>query len=66
MDTWTEQKYLKRFEMWFWKRMEKISWTDHVRNGEVLHRVKEDWNILQEQTEGMLIGLVTPCIGTVF
>jgi hypothetical protein len=26
--------------------MEKISWTDHVRNGEVLQRVKEKGNIL--------------------
>jgi hypothetical protein len=25
--------------MWFWRRMEKISWTDHVRNEEVLLRV---------------------------
>jgi hypothetical protein len=26
--------------------MEKISWTDRVRNEEVLHRVKEERNIL--------------------
>jgi len=26
------QKHLESFEMWYWKRMEKISWTDHVRN----------------------------------
>jgi alpha-D-ribose 1-methylphosphonate 5-triphosphate synthase subunit PhnL len=31
--------------MWCWRRMEKISWTDRVRN-EVLHRVKEERNIL--------------------
>jgi hypothetical protein len=28
--------------------MEKISWTDHVRNEEVLLRVKEQGNILHE------------------
>jgi len=28
--------------------MEKISWTDHVRNKEVLLRVKEQGNILHE------------------
>ena len=28
--------------------MEKISWTDHVRNEDVLHRVKEQRNILHE------------------
>jgi hypothetical protein len=34
--------------MWCWGRMEKISWTDHVRNVEVLLRVKEQRNILHE------------------
>jgi hypothetical protein len=28
--------------------MEKVSWTDHVRNAEELLRVKEQRNILQE------------------
>ena len=31
-----DQKYLESFEMWCWRRMEKISWTDHVRNEDVL------------------------------
>jgi len=31
--------------------MEKISWTDHVRNEEVLLRVKEQGNILHEISE---------------
>ena len=39
-ETWTlraaDQKYLESFEMWCWRRIEKISWTDHVRNEEVL------------------------------
>jgi hypothetical protein len=34
--------------MWCWRRMEKISWTDHVRNEEVLLRFKEQRNILHE------------------
>jgi hypothetical protein len=34
--------------MWCWKKMEKISWTDHVRNKDVLLRVKEQRNILHE------------------
>ena len=42
------QKYMSGFEMCFWRRMEKISWTDHVRNKEVLHRVKEERNNLQK------------------
>jgi len=43
-----DQKHLERFEMWCWRRMEKISWTDHVRNEDVLLRVKEQRNILHE------------------
>jgi hypothetical protein len=33
------------------RRLEKISWTDHVRNEEVLLRVKEQRNILHEIRE---------------
>jgi len=36
-----DQKYLESLEMWCWRRMEKISWTDHVRNEEVLLRANE-------------------------
>jgi hypothetical protein len=39
---------LKSIEIWYWRRMEKISWTDHVTNEEVLFRVKEQRNILHE------------------
>jgi hypothetical protein len=35
-ETWmlwaVEQKHLESFEMWCWRRMEKIIRTDHVRN----------------------------------
>jgi hypothetical protein len=51
-ETWTiravDRKHLESFEMWCWRRMEKISWTDHVRNVDVLLRVKEQRNILYE------------------
>ena len=51
-ETWTlrvvDQKHLESFEMWCWRRMEKISWTDHARNEEVLLKVKEQRNILHE------------------
>ena len=51
-ETWTlraaAQKYLESFEMWCWRRMEKISWIDNVRNEEVLFRVDEQRNILRE------------------
>jgi hypothetical protein len=41
------QKYLESFKIWCWRRMEKISWTDRVRNEELLYRVKEERNILR-------------------
>jgi hypothetical protein len=48
-ETWTlrevDQNDLESSGMWCWRRM-KISWTDRVRNEEVLHRVKEGRNIL--------------------
>jgi hypothetical protein len=51
-ETWTlravDQKHLESFKMWCWRRMEKISSTDHVRNEDVLLRVKEQRNIVQE------------------
>jgi hypothetical protein len=35
-ETWTfwkvDQKHLEGFEMRCWRRMEKINWTDHVKN----------------------------------
>jgi hypothetical protein len=48
-----DQKHLERFETRCWRRMEKTSCTGHVRNEEVLLRVKEQRNILLElKTEG--------------
>jgi hypothetical protein len=49
-DTWTlrkvDQKYLESFKIRWWGNIETISWTDRVRKAGVLHRVKEDRNIL--------------------
>jgi len=55
-ETWTlratDQKHLECFEMWCWRRMEKLSWTDRMRNEEVLLRVNEQRNILHEIRNG--------------
>jgi hypothetical protein len=55
-EIWTlkkvEQKYLERFEMWCWRRMEKISWTDRVKNAEVLHRAGKERNIQRTVKSG--------------
>ena len=49
-ETWklraVDQKHLESSEVWCWRRMEKIRWTYHVSNEEVLLRVKEQRNIL--------------------
>lgn len=43
--TWTvareELRRIKTFEMWCYKRIERISWTDKITNEEVLERVSE-------------------------
>ena len=51
-ETWAlraaDQKHLGTSEMWCCRRMEKISWTDHISNEIVLLRVTEQRNILHE------------------
>ena len=51
-EKWTlrtgDQEHLESFKIWCWRRMGKISYTDHVRNEEVLLRIKEQKNILHE------------------
>jgi len=51
-ETWAiqavDQKHIESSEIWWWRRMEKISSTDHVSNEEVLLRVKEQRNTLNE------------------
>jgi hypothetical protein len=46
--------------------MEKISWTDRVKNEGTLGRVKKEMNILLSIKRGRLSDLVTSCIGTAF
>jgi hypothetical protein len=59
-ETWTfqevDQIYLESIAVLCCRRMEMISWTNHVRNEEVLQRVKEERNIPtnNEKKEGKL------------
>jgi hypothetical protein len=50
-ETWTlrkvDQKYVESFEMWCWRRMEKISWTDRVRNEEVTESRRREISYIQ-------------------
>jgi hypothetical protein len=59
----TDQKQLESSEMQCLRRMGKISWTDHLQN-DVLHRVKEERNILHIIKTRNAKGLVTHCVGT--
>ena len=49
-ETWTlkklERKYLESFEMWCWRRMEKIKWSEKVTNEQVLDRKGEKRTLL--------------------
>jgi hypothetical protein len=45
--------------------MEEISWTDRMIN-EVLHRVKEERNILHSIQRRKATELFTSCVGTAF
>ena len=44
-EIWTlrrnEQKRLEAFEMWVWRRLESVKWTDKIKNALVLERVGE-------------------------
>jgi Reverse transcriptase (RNA-dependent DNA polymerase) len=51
-ETWTltkqDIKRIEAFEMWIWRRIQKISWTDRVTNEEVLRRVNEKRCIIEQ------------------
>ncbi|KAJ4443237.1 hypothetical protein ANN_04905 [Periplaneta americana] len=42
-ETWTlrrsEEKQIEAFEIWMWRRMERVKWTDRIRNEAVLEKV---------------------------
>jgi hypothetical protein len=62
-----DQKYLDSLEMWCWRRVERISGTDCVKNEVVLHRDNEERSVLPKtkRKEG-LTGFVTSCFGIAF
>ena len=50
-ETWSlkadEKRRIDAFEMWVWRRIEKISWMDHVKNEEVLKRAGEKRELVE-------------------
>jgi hypothetical protein len=65
-ETWTlrkiNHKYLESFETWCWRRKQRISWTDHVRNEDAVQGVERERNILQtvKRRMGKWIGHILP------
>jgi len=59
--TQTDIRRLEAFEMWIWRRMEKISWLDKVTNEEVLRRVNKDRQILTELCLAKETSMDWPC-----
>jgi len=53
-----DPKCLESFEMWCWRRMDKVSWTDGMRNEKGLHRVRKGRNIIHriKRRKGKWIG----------
>ena len=50
-ETWTIKKVdatRQAFEMWVWRRLVKVKWTDKKTNAEVLNLVKEKKSLLSE------------------
>ncbi|KAJ4428944.1 hypothetical protein ANN_25940 [Periplaneta americana] len=42
-----EEKRIEAFEMWIWRRMERVTWTDRIRNEAVLEKVGEERMMLK-------------------
>ena len=63
-ERWYEQKQLEAFEMWVWRRMESVKWTDKIKNAVVLERVGERRILLELIRRGKEIGWATSQEGT--
>ena len=58
-ETWSYKnediRRLEAFEMWVWRKMEKISWRDMKTNEEVLQMVQEERSLMKVSGEGRKI-----------
>ncbi|KAJ4426996.1 hypothetical protein ANN_26795 [Periplaneta americana] len=50
-ETWTlrqnEEKRIEAFDKWMWRRLERVNWTDRIRNEVVLKKVGEERMMLK-------------------
>jgi len=37
---------VESFEVWYWRRIKQIRWTDRVKNKELLHGIKKGMNTI--------------------
>jgi len=53
-----EDRYLENFEMWCWKRMLKVDWTEFRTNDSVLNEISEPRGLLRsiEERRWKIIG----------
>jgi hypothetical protein len=42
------EKQMEATEMWFWRRMLKVPWTDKITNKNILNQVNEKRKIIKE------------------
>ncbi|KAJ4452071.1 hypothetical protein ANN_03587 [Periplaneta americana] len=49
----SEDKRLEEFEMWIWRRIERVEWTDRIRNEAVFERAEYAIRKGQDNTEGL-------------
>ena len=57
-ETWAlrlnEQKRLEVYEMWIWRRMERVKWTDKIKNAVVPERVGEGRTMVEKRKRNWL------------
>ena len=60
-ETWTlrqeDIRSLEAFEMWIWRRMMKIPWTQHASNEQILGMVDESRSLMENLRKRQKIGL---------
>ena len=59
-ENWTlrklERTYLDSFEMWYWRKMEKIKWSEKVSNEQVVQRIGEKRTLLNNIVRRKSVG----------
>jgi hypothetical protein len=60
-----DHKFLEGSKRWCRKRIEKINWTDRVKN-EDIYELKRRGTSYKQQREGKPTGLVSSCVETDF